>query len=240
MTEIADFKNQLKMLIQLQKVDSEAFDLKTQKESFPAKIKALDDSLEQKKTLMETTDNELKKTQLSKNDKERELEEREGKIKKHEGDLYQIKTNKEYAALKQEINSIKADASLIEEEIISFLDKIDTLNEKSEQEKRKFEREKEMCEREKAVIKQKEEKISAELNSLIPKRAEFVNAISVDILNRYEKILKNRGRTALAAVKNNFCNECNMQLRPQIVNEATLKKDIVFCENCGRILYAED
>ncbi|MFH1798747.1 MAG: C4-type zinc ribbon domain-containing protein [Candidatus Omnitrophota bacterium] len=239
MTENVSYKVQLEKLIQLQKIDSEAFDLKVRKESFPAKIKELDDSFEQKKAFMEAAEEELTKSLLAKNGKERELQESDEKIKKLEGNLYQIKTNREYTALKHEIDSLKADASLIEEEIIALFDKIDSAKETTDREKKNFELEKENEEKEKAVIKSEEKKLSDELNVLIAKREEYIGAISADVFNSYKRILENRGRTALAEVKNSFCSECNMQLRPQVVNEATLKKSVVFCENCGRILYAE-
>ena len=92
------------------------------------------------------------------------------------------------------------------------------------------------------VIEQKaeEKRLSERINELASRRDGFIKEVDPEALDRYEKILKNRGRTALAAVNGEFCGECNMQLRPQIINDARLKKVLVLCENCGRILYVEN
>ena len=75
------------------------------------------------------------------------------------------------------------------------------------------------------------------LGELDAKRAGFIQDIDKGILSKYEKILENRGGTALGRVNGEFCGACHMTLRPQVINEAKLKKNPVFCENCARILY---
>jgi predicted nucleic acid-binding Zn-ribbon protein len=52
-------------------------------------------------------------------------------------------------------------------------------------------------------------------------------------------VRKNRGKTAIAKIDGEFCGECNMKLRPQVINEARLKENVVICESCQRILYTE-
>ncbi|MGB2599338.1 MAG: C4-type zinc ribbon domain-containing protein, partial [Candidatus Omnitrophota bacterium] len=161
-------------------------------------------------------------------------------IKQLEGHLYQLKTNKEYKAIEQEIESIKADVSLLEEDIINLLDKVEEAKAKHEEEKKLFEEEKQKTGREQESINAEEKEIDARLNELNGKRKEFTQGIDAGILARYEKILENRGEKALSKVSGEFCGECNMTLRPQAINEAKIKKSPAFCENCSRILYAEE
>jgi len=71
-------------------------------------------------------------------------------------------------------------------------------------------------------------------------RVKLTEPVDGVLLKRYEKVLENRGKTALSLISGECCSECNMKLRPQIINEAHLNADIVICENCQRILYTED
>ncbi len=240
MPEQIDIKEEIKKLVQLQEMDSEIFDLRSQKEYFPVRLKEMDDSLEDKKTGMENAENALKSLQVSRSEKETDMQAKEEKIAKHEGELYQIKNNKEYQALQQEIDSIKADVSLIEEDIIMLLDEVEAAQARVEEEKKKFEVEKQSVESEKETIKAEEKQVDDRLKDLTARRGEFTKNIAPNVLSQYEKILENRGKTAIARIDGEFCGECNMTLRPQMINEAQLKKNLVFCESCSRILYAED
>ena len=240
MSDGIGIKNEVKKLIQLQEMDSHLFDLKSQLETFPERLNEMDESLEAKKGGMEEAEEDLKRLKVLKGEKETDMQAKEEKIKKHDGELYQIKNNKEYQALQQEIDSIKADVSLVEEEIIKLFDEIEAAQSRFEEEKKKFEEEKQSVEKEKGVIKEEEKKFSAEFDELKVKRDEFASGVSGEALGKYQRILDKRGKTALAKVEGNFCSECNMQLRPQIINEAKLQKALVFCENCTRILYAEE
>ena len=78
------------------------------------------------------------------------------------------------------------------------------------------------------------------LEGLIAARAEQAKEIAPDIIKPYERIKKGRGRVALAKIEDGFCGECNMQLRPQVINEVRLRQKAVFCENCARMLYEEE
>ena len=66
------------------------------------------------------------------------------------------------------------------------------------------------------------------------------DGIDADVLATYEKIRKNRGKAALAKITGNICGECHLHLRPQIISETTMRKRLVLCENCTRILYIEE
>jgi predicted nucleic acid-binding Zn-ribbon protein len=240
MTENTDMKEQIQKLVKLQELDSEIFDLRSKKETFPARLKEMDDSLESKKTGAKTAEDELKKLQVAKSEKETEMQAKEDQIRKHEGDLFQIKNNKEYTALKQEIESIKADVSLLEDAIITLLDQIEAAQSRCEEEKKLFEAEKQSTDKEKESIKSEEKVLDQRLSELSAKRAEFLKEVDANILPRYQRILENRGKVAITKIDGEFCGECNMTLRPQIINEAQLRKNLVFCENCGRMLYVEE
>ena len=240
MTDEINMHEEILRLIKLQEIDSEIFDLEEQKNSFPEQIKEMDESLESKKGGMEESDAEVKSLKVSKNDKESEMRLKEEKIAKHESELYQIKNNKEYQALVKEIGGIKADVSLLEEDILKLFDEIEEAQKKLENEKTIFNNEKQRVEEEKNKIKASEKELLDKIDGMKKEHDEIVTAISPEIFKKYDAILKNRGRVALAKVNNGFCSACYMQLLPQVVNEAQMKKKITFCNYCARMIYADD
>ena len=240
MTEIKADKEQILKLRELQTIDSEMFDVNSQLEEFPQKIKEMDDSLNLKTEGMKNAEDALKMLQVQKNEKEVEMKASEEKIAKHDGELYQIKNNNEYQALQKEIDSIKADVSIMEEEIINFFDEIEAAKKSLEDEKTKFATEKQQTEKEKQQISSEKRAIAEKIKVLEANRETILSEVRPEILSIYNRILENKGRVALADIQGECCGACNLQLRPQILDDAKLKKTIVLCENCSRILYAED
>ncbi|MFH1847026.1 MAG: C4-type zinc ribbon domain-containing protein [Candidatus Omnitrophota bacterium] len=240
MPENVNLREQLELLAKLQKRDSELFDIETKLKTFPEKIKEIENSIESKMTSLNEAEEKLKRLLVSKNEKETEIQAKEEKILKHQGDLYQIKTNKEYTALQSEINNIRADSSLLEEALINIFDAIEAGQADCKKQKTLFENEKVLTEKEKQSMQQEEKDMAEKANEVKAKKSELSQKIIPDVLSKYERILKNRGRAALAWIKDGCCGECNIQLRPQVINEAKIKKELIFCENCARILYAED
>ena len=240
MTEKVDYKNEIKKLISLQELDSEIYDLRIKKGSYPERIQEMDDSLESKKEGLHAAEENLKSLLVRKSERETDMQVKEELIQKHDSELYQIKNNKEYQALQLEIDGIKADVSIIEEEIIKLFDEIEAAQTKVEDEKKIFEQEKQEVEKEKNTIKAEEQQLDDRLAELGSKRETSAGSADPEVLARYERILSKSGRAAIAKVTDESCGECNIHLRPQSINEAQIQKALSFCESCGRILYVEE
>ena len=240
MTTNENLREQFLKLIDLQAVDAEIFDFKSQKADFPRRLEEIDKVLNGKKTGMEEASEALKQLQVDKSDKENDLADAEAKIKKFEGELALIKTNKEYSAMLEQINSAKADVSLAEEKILESMDKIETAQVRCEEEKKAFDEEAKKSDAEKATIQSEESEVATGLAELLKKRDTLTGGMGDQLLKTYERVLENRGRRALSRINGEMCEECNMRLRPQVINEVRLQKKLVICENCSRILYTED
>ena len=232
-------EEQIKMLIELQELDGEIFNKKRILDAIPEKLKEFDRILEEKSTNLKNLEEESKKIQVKHKEKEMELKTKEETIKKHQGQLYQIKTNQEYTALEKEIGSAKADVSILEEDIINLLEEVDQIKKDVTKEKEVLEAEKKKIEVEKKKIEEEKNTIEAGYNNLNEKRKEFAGKVDKKILSRYERILQKWDGLALVSVVGGACGGCNMNLPPQVINEAKLKEGLTFCGNCARILYSE-
>jgi predicted nucleic acid-binding Zn-ribbon protein len=235
-----NLEEQIKLLVEAQGLDSHILRLERELESIPERLKEMDEELRAKSAELKKIEEAVKALLLKRKEKEGELETKEAAIKKYQAQLYQIKTNKEYTALQEEINRIKADNSVIEEDVIRILDQIDSENLKVAKEKEALKAEESEMAAEKKRLDEEAGRIKEELAKLKAQRAEHVAKIDKTILSKYEKILKSKDGLAVVPVSGDSCQGCFRIMPPQVINEIRMKTDLIFCENCTRILYIEE
>ena len=240
MTDKPPLEEQIKLLIELQGLDTHIFKIQDDLEQIPRDIKAIEEECKEAAAALKSAEDALKALQLKRKEREMDLESKEGNIKKLQTQLFQLKTNKEYSIMQEEIARIKADNSLIEEEIINILDQVDAQN-------REIQKEKELLKAEEAKFNEMKTKKSdesksmeSELEGLKKQRSTLAEKIEKKVLSKYEKIIHNRDGLAAVPVVNDSCQGCFQVLPPQVINLVKLKEEIVLCENCSRILYSEE
>ena len=240
MTQDINLADEIKKLIELQDIDSEIYKINTELEDMPHRLEAYDEIIKDKERIFKDSEEKFKKVELERKQKEMDLKTKEDQIKKQQGQLFQIKTNKEYAALEKEIGSAKADNSILEEDILKLFDKGDEVKKEIQENKKIYDAEKSKIEAEKKTMEDHKKEIEKELTRLEAQRSEFTKAINKNVLNKYERILNGREGLAMAHIEGDACGGCNMNLPPQVINEAKLKKELIFCGNCSRILYSKE
>lgn len=235
-----DLKTQIIGLVKLQELDSEIYILGNQKAAFPLEIKAIEADFELKKqNLVEL---EKKSLDLQKQRKEKELElatNAEG-VKKLNGQLFSLKTNKEFQLMQQQIADAKADGAVIEEKILIFFEESDKIKALIDLENKKLKEEENISLQQKKAIQSRSEEIAARLSQLDAQRKQIIPDIDPKMLQEYEKILHSRAGLAMVTVKDNSCGGCHMLVPPQVINLIKMYEHIITCEVCNRILYIKE
>lgn len=233
-------RDQIKKIIELQKIDSEIYSLKAELKEKPAVLLQLKDKFEAHKESLTKLEEKLKAVQLDRKEKELELKTKEDDIAKANTQLSQIKTNKEYTAKISEIEHVKADKSIIEEKILVSYDESDAISAETEKEKVK------VAEEEKNYLAKKKEAeddikvIEGRVKVLDSQRKQATPGVDPGHLSRYERILENKGGIAIVPIERNACGGCFMNVTSQQVNTIKMNEQMVECEMCSRILYLED
>ncbi|HOD12530.1 MAG TPA: C4-type zinc ribbon domain-containing protein [Candidatus Omnitrophota bacterium] len=233
-------QDQTRRLVELQKIDGEFYEYKIALREKPEKIEELKKAFEQKKTGLKDLEDRLKAKQLERKEREGDLQVKEADIAKANGQLSQLKTNKEYKAKLTEIEGHKADKSIIEEKILILFDEIDAINNKMAKEKESFGKEEKKFSDEKAAIESEIKQLEDKVKVLESQRQQKAKEIDGKLLSQYERILKGKEGLAMVPVKNNSCGGCYMNVPAQVVNEIQKHEGLVSCEFCARILYLED
>ena len=236
---MVNLEEQVKLLVELQGLDTQIFRRDRDLFEMPENLRRLDEAFKEKMTNLKALEENLKMLQVKRRDKENDLESKEGAIKKLQSQLYQLKTNKEYTTMQGEISRAKADGSIIEEDIIKILDQIDAENQKAAKEKEFLKGEEAKLSEEKRKVEEETKRIRSELDNIKAERQTLAEKIDKKVLTRYERILKSKDGLAVVAVAGDSCQGCFRIMPPQVIHEIRMKKDLVICENCARILYIE-
>ena len=232
--------DQLEILKRLQAVDGELFRLRKAQEEKPRELERVAAAVAAREAQLKAAEERLKTLQLSQKEKEIDLQTREASVKKLQGQLFQVKTNKEYTAMQHEIDALKADNSLIEEAILKAFDAID-------QAVKDRQREQGLVAQEQARLRVERERIERELATIGEQIAQLERTretlrpdVPPPALATYERVLGIREGLALVPLLNDSCGGCHRRLPPQVINQVYLKAELITCENCNRILYFDE
>jgi predicted nucleic acid-binding Zn-ribbon protein len=231
---------QLKVLLDLQKIDSELYFLQDVRTKKPLELEQERCRQQEAEDLVQRTGAVLTKTRMAADSKELDVKKNEGEIEKAQVALNTARSNEEYQVFKGQIERFQEENGKIEEFVLVDLTTIDSLS----AEKQAAEGQ---VEKVKAELAQKQKDIDAfvaevdeRLVGLKARREEIVAEVGEESLYLYDRVLERYQGSALALAENSVCQGCYMSLTKQTINEIIIGKDLVQCRNCVRILYLKD
>src|SRR5438477_12649784 len=118
-------KDMIKSLLNLQERDLELDRLRGEFLSIPGKIAKLKADIQAAKTALEEAKKDMTQLQLTKKQKELDLDAQEAAIRKHSTELNAVKTNEAYRALMGEIEKAKQEKSALEDQILQLMEQMD-------------------------------------------------------------------------------------------------------------------
>ena len=231
---------QLKLLIDLQNLDLKILGLEKLKNNIPKEIEQKRENFKSSEDEFKDRESELKEIQKSIRLKEGFLNDETEHLKKTQVKLNEVKTNKEYSAILNEIESIKGKKDQLEEEIIVLFDKVEIAIEKIGNARKKVDNERKIWE---DVVKAKEVELKSleeEIKKDLTGRENLVKKVDSKLFQRYLKLSEHHNNFALAEVKNKSCQGCLITISPQNFNLLASSEDIISCSNCQRILYIRE
>jgi predicted nucleic acid-binding Zn-ribbon protein len=233
-------KDQIKKLVDLQKIDTDIYIIRTELKEKPELIKALEDDFEKEKKQLKELEDSLKHLLVKRKEAELELKVKEEAISKANGALSMLKTNKEYSAKLSEIESIKADKSIIEDGILRIYEESDTIQTEINKEKTIVSEKEKGFQTKKKQLDDEIRILEDKLKVLEAQRQQYLTGIDKALLSKYEKILNHKEGLAIVPIRGTTCGGCFMNLTTQLVNVIKVQSELVECEWCARILYLED
>lgn len=233
-------REQLALLIELQKMESTAGSITARKRDLPVRMAELEAKYKAYQESMESLREQLEGLRKRRRDKDNQLRMGQDTLKRTRERLLDVKTNKEYQSILKEIEAFETKNSHMEDEIISLLDELDALEKTVSAQEEEMEARRLGYEAEKSKMTEELSSLADELEVCAQKSGELRKNLPADLLRKYE-LIKNAARgVAVVSCWKEVCSGCHMSIPPQLYNELQKSLVLVTCPNCSRIIYWEN
>ena len=230
-------EEKLKSLYQLQTILSETDKIKILRGELPLEVKDLEDEIVGLGTRIENITNDIKKIRENVLTYKEEMEQAQRCIEKYTEDQNNVRNNREFDLLNKEIEYNKLVIEHDEK-------KINDARRDERQKNDEFEKAKtQLDERQKDLeLKRSElDEIVAETKAEEEKLREQARNLELNIESRlltsFKRIRKNsRNGLGIVYVERDACAGCFSKIPPQRQMDIRMRKKIIVCENCGRIM----
>jgi len=212
-------EEKLKALYQLQTMLSEIDKIKTLRGELPLEVQDLEDEVAGLSTRIEKIKADIEELKSNIATKKIEIETAKTSVEKYKAQQDNVRNNREYDVLTKEIEFQSLEIELCEKRIKEYI----------AAEKAKSE-EKSELEEIVSETKQEEEKLREKAKVL-------ETTIEPRLLQAFKRIRKNsRNGLGIVYVQRDACGGCFNKIPPQKQLDIRMRKKIIVCEYCGRIM----
>ena len=230
-------ETKLKSLYQLQTMLSEIDKIRILRGELPLEVEDLEDEIEGLKTRIENTTDEIKELRARINELKTKIDLANEKLAGYKSQLDNVRNNREYDLLNKEIEFQTLEIELCNKRI----------REAAAAEKNK----EELIERSKATLEERSQDLEVKKNELdeivaetkaeeekLREKAKNLEiSIEPRLLTAFKRIRKNsRNGLGIVYVQRDASGGCFAKIPPQRQLDVRMRKKVIVCEYCGRIL----
>lgn len=230
-------EEKLKSLYDLQLVNSEIDKIKTLRGELPLEVQDLEDEIVGLNTRVENLKDEVKEVEAEISGRKRDIDNANDLIGKYQEQQNDVKNNREYENLSKEIEFHKLDIELHEKKIREARKYIETKKEELAKTESYIEDRQEDLRLKKQELEEIVGETKQEEERLREKAKQIEENIEERLLTAFKRIRKNaHNGLAVVSVERDACGGCFNRIPPQRQLDIRLRKKVIVCEYCGRIL----
>jgi len=228
---------ELEQLLVLQDRQQKIKQIQTEVDTLPLQRKSLEAQLAGSIAGVEALKQKARQVEMDRKKLELDVGTRTETISRLKTQQYQTRKNDEFQAIGHEIERYENEIRKIEDEELELMVEADKVRADLGVEEKKSATVKESVARQTADLEAKSKTLQSRLEEVTKERTEIAGKIDEDLLSRFERLFKSKGDAVVVALEHEVCTGCHMKVTTQTAHRAKAGKEIVNCENCGRILY---
>jgi uncharacterized protein len=230
---------QLEQLLVLQDRQQKIRQIQMEIETIPLRRNSLEAQLAASASAVEVLKHKTRQLEVDRKKLELDVGTRTESIARFKTQQYQTRKNDEFQALGHEIERFENEIRKIEDEELELMVQADKVKIDLAEEEKKATGVRESIARQTVDLDEKSKALESRLEDLTRERAELAGKIDEDLLGLFERLFKSKGDAAIVAIEHGVCTGCHMKVTSATAASARAGKEIVSCENCGRILYEQ-
>lgn len=153
---------------------------------------------------------------------------------------YETRKNDEFSAMGREIERYQNEINGLEDQELEIMEQADQLKLRIAAEEKETATAKEAIGRQMANLDAKEGSLKTRLEEFKKEREELAAKVDEDLLDVFHRLFSSKGDAAVVALEHDFCTGCHMKVTTQTAVRVKGEREIVNCEQCGRILYVAE
>jgi predicted nucleic acid-binding Zn-ribbon protein len=197
-------------------------------------------TLRKARALAARAENNLEAAQKEQRQAEVKVKDQRIKIEQTEATLYggTVRNPKELQDLQNEVAAHKRFLDTLEERQLEAMLATDEAVEKNQEAQKILGQYRAQAEKQQASLVQERTQLESQKAAAEKQRQGAAGIVSPDDLTIYDRLRKQRACVAVSGVKDRACNACGSTLTAALHQAARSPSQLVFCDMCGRILYA--
>ncbi len=236
-TENLSVESRLRSLYELQTILTEIDRIKTIRGELPLEVKDLEDNLAGLHTRIDNFTAEIEELKVKLAKEKEKITDSQNKIARYKEQLENVRNNREFDLLTKEVEFQTLEIELAEKHLVDFSRQIENKTAEIKSTEEKISDNEHVLGEKKAELeeivsetRQDEERLRQQAKDIEPK-------IDAYTLNAFKRIRKNaRNGLGVVYIQRNACGGCFNRIPPQKQLEIKMRKKIIVCEYCGRII----
>jgi len=226
----------IESLLAVQECDARIREIERELKDIPARKKEEESRLESHQAALLQAQEALKARQSELKQIELDGQSKEDQITRFRQQQLQLKTNKEFKAMDQEIATVQKAIRELEDRELVLMEGIERAKADVAAREAELDGERSAISEDLAVLNERMAGLEAEVASIRTRRAEAAKAVDDEWLSPYE-IIAARRFPALVEISDGVCSGCHMKLPPQVSHDVKRRESTVSCPFCGRLLH---
>jgi len=228
---------ELEQLLILQDRVQQIRQVELELKSVPLERKALDEKVAATSAKIEATKDRARHVEVEKKKLELDVGTRNESIARLRTQQYETRKNDEFSAMGREIERFQQEISKLEDQELELMEQADQLKAQIGREEKETASTKGAIARQMTNLEEKQGALGQRLEELKREREELASKVDEDLLDRFNRLFASKGDAAVVALEHDVCTGCHMKVTTATAVRAKGGKEIVSCEQCGRILY---
>lgn len=231
---------QMNILLEIQELDKERLTLNEQLRAYPILWDEIKKRHTQRKHEFDKATTANKEFTSSRNRLEQEIKVGRDLLKRYEGQVSLMRTQREVAALSTQIDQTKQRLSKFEEEHTRLMQREAQLREDEEKAKVAHEEVQREAKEERDRIKTQMRSKKERLADIEATRKKLLSKADKKMLVAYERLLQQWPGSAIVPARNGSCTGCHFAILPQKMVEIHREQSLAYCDNCRRIICEDE
>ncbi len=231
---------ELEQLLILQDRAQQIRQVETELRSVPLERKSLDAQVAAASASLEAIKDRARHVEMEKKKLELDVGTRNESIARLRTQQYETRKNDEFSAMGREIERYQHEISGLEDQELELMEQADQLKAQIAAEEKQTAAAKQSIAKQAVNLEAKQATLEGRLEELKMEREELAAKVDEDLLDRFNRLFTSKGDAAVVALEHDVCTGCHMKVTTATVVRVKGGKEIVSCEQCGRILYFEE